>query len=81
MVHVRLYSTLRKYGNRNREEAPLSIPYITGLTIKILLAELGIRDEGQVSMIVVNGRLKGQEYDYSLRDGDDVGLYGYFAGG
>ena len=81
MVHVTFYSTLRKYSLRAGGEIPLSVTYKPGLTIKALISELGIRDEGEVSLIVVNGRLKGQEYDYTVRDGDHIGLYGHIAGG
>lgn len=81
MVYVSFYSTLRKYGNRDGGKAPLSVPFKTGLTIKTLMTELGIRDEGEVTLIVVNGQLKGREYTYFVRDGDEIGLYGYLAGG
>ena len=81
MVHVNFYSTLRKYGSGAGGEIPLSVTHKPGLTIKALISALGIGDEGEVTMIVVNGRLKGQEYDYIIQDGDHIGLYGYIAGG
>jgi len=81
MVHVTFYSTLRKYGRRAGGEIPLSVTHKPGLTIKSLISELGIGDEGEVSLLVVNGQLKGQEYDYTVQDGDHIGLYGYIAGG
>ena len=81
MVHVTFYSTLNKYGRRAGREMPLSMTYKPGLTIRALMSELGIDDEGEVSMIVINGQLKGQEYDVPVQDGDHIGLYGYIAGG
>ena len=81
MVHVTFYSTLSKYARRGGGQIPLSVTHKPGLTIKALMSALGIADEGEVSMIVVNGQLKGQEYDYTVQDGDHIGLYGYIAGG
>jgi hypothetical protein len=81
MVHVTFYSTLRKYGRRVGGHIPVSVKHKPGLTIKTLISELGIGDEKEVSMIVVNGHLKGQEYSYPVKDGDRIGLYGTIAGG
>ncbi len=81
MIHVRLYSTLRKYYRDGHGEGPLQIGYMPGMKIKELMNVLGINEDREVALIAVNGELKGQDYRYPIQDGDRIDLYGFVAGG
>jgi len=81
MIHVRLYSTLRKYYREEPGKGPLQIRYLPGMHIKELMNILGIHEEREVAIISVNGKIKGQDYHYSIQDGDRIDLYGFISGG
>jgi molybdopterin converting factor small subunit len=81
MVHVRLYSTLRKYYPDGNDQGPLQIVYIRGMKTKDLMNVLGINEDREVSLIAVNGELKGLDFRYPIQDGDRVDLYGFVSGG
>jgi molybdopterin converting factor small subunit len=80
-VEVRLYGTLRRYRPANVPGAP-HLPFTTplppGATVDTLRQYLSIPD-GLVSAAAVNE--EAVESDFSLSDGDRVGLFPPSAGG
>ena len=81
MIYVRLYSTLRKYHTAGRGDQPIQISYFPLMTIRELLKELGIDQDREVSVIAVNGEVKGQNYGYTIQDGDRIDFFGFISGG
>ena len=45
------------------------------------MGKLGIVEEKEVMLVAVNGEVKGQNYEYTVQDGDNISLYGLIAGG
>lgn len=81
MIHVSLYSTLRKYQENNTPSRPIRIEYTPGMTIRNILHHLNIREDQEVMLVTINGNLKGQNCSLDLKDGDRVALYGVVDGG
>lgn len=80
-VQVFLYSTLRKYQKDGSDSGSFQIAYTPGMTIESILDHLGITGNQEVSLVAVNGELKGQDSTVDLKDGDQVALYGVIDGG
>lgn len=77
-VQVRLYATLRKYRPElgHGQSLPVNLP--EGSTIRDLLLEIGI-PERETKQTFVNGII--QDVEYSLADGDSLGVFPPIAGG
>ncbi len=77
-VSARLYATLRRYQPQlgHGESVVMDLP--DGATLRDLLTALHVPSE-ETKQCFVNAT--GQELDYKLRDGDDVGIFPPLAGG
>jgi molybdopterin converting factor small subunit len=77
-VKLKLYATLRKYKPElgHGEAAPLELR--DGATLRDLLAAIGI-PAAETKQCFVNA--VGQELDFILHDGDEVGVFPPIAGG
>ncbi len=77
-VEVRLFSNLRQYqGNPENADG-----FVVGLAVNATLGDLLNKlkvPQGEVSVMMVNGRR--QEADYTLIEGDRVGLFPLVGGG
>ena len=71
-VEVRLYSSLREYYPRDRNNEALFITLSDQANLGELLIELKI-PKGEVAVAMVNG--KSEKEDYILRIEDRVGLF------
>ncbi len=77
-VRVKLYATLRRYRPDLDHGEAASIELPSGATLQDLLDVLGI-GQTETKQCFVNA--VGQEMDYMLHDGDEVGIFPPIAGG
>lgn len=63
-------------GAKVGEAVPVELE--TGASVRDLVAKLGIA-AGEVFLVSVNSQV--EELDYTLREGDEVSLFGPIAGG
>jgi molybdopterin converting factor small subunit len=77
-LHVKLFATLRRhYPDLGIGEA-MKIDLPDGATVDQLLSHLDL-PEKEVKVVFVNGIVRGR--DYTLADGDEVGIFPPVGGG
>lgn len=77
-VTVKLYATLTRYGQGERSGTPFIIELSEGATLQHLINKLKIPPE-ETRIMFVNGII--QEFEYILKDGDEVGIFPPIGGG
>ena len=77
-VTVKLYATLRHYGQGAQAGTPFEIELSEDATLHNLIHELKIPPE-ETRTTFVNGII--QEHDWKLKDGDEVGIFPPIGGG
>lgn len=77
-VTVKLYATLTRYGRGERAGTPFIIKLSENATLLELIDQLKIPPE-ETRVVFVNGII--QEFEYILKDGDDVGIFPPIGGG
>jgi len=78
MVHVKLFATLRRhYPDLGIGEA-MDVDLTDGATVNQLLDHLDL-PEKEVKVVFINGVVRGR--DYTLTDGDEVGIFPPVGGG
>jgi molybdopterin synthase sulfur carrier subunit len=77
-VTVKLFATLTRYGRGERAGTPFIIELSEGASLHDLVSQLQIPTE-ETRVMFVNGII--QESGYSLKDGDEVGLFPPIGGG
>lgn len=75
---MRLFATLRKYGPPVAHGQSFAVDLPEGATLAELVRELGIPGQ-EMRQAFVNGVIRTPEY--SLKDGDSVGIFPPIAGG
>jgi molybdopterin converting factor small subunit len=79
VVTVRLHATLRRTTEQGMQDR-LELELEPGATITSLLAALGISEDDESVMLVVNRRMVVSDHQ-PLADGDEVGLMPAISGG
>jgi molybdopterin converting factor small subunit len=79
VVTVRLHATLRRITEQGMQDR-LELELEPGATITSLLAALGISEDDESVMLVVNRRMVVSDHQ-PLADGDEVGLMPAISGG
>ncbi len=77
-VRARLYATLRRFQPQLGHGEAIAFELPEGATLRDLLAALHVPSE-ETKQCFVNA--VGQDLDYRLRDGDEVGIFPPLAGG
>lgn len=77
-VTVKLYATLRHYGRGGQAGVPFEIELPPAATVEELIKQLNIPME-ETRITFVNGII--QKPDWSLQDGDEVGMFPPIGGG
>ena len=77
-VTVKLFATLTHYGQGERAGTPFIVDLSENTTLQELVENLKIPPE-ETRIMFVNGII--QEFEYILKDGDDVGIFPPIGGG
>ena len=78
-VRVKLFATLGQYAGRDQlPGTPFEVELVEGAAIDDLLRQLNLPAD-EVKLCFVNGRM--QEPDFTLQDGDEVGIFPPIGGG
>lgn len=77
-VYVKLYATLTKYAGGHIMHEPMEVEVSEGSRLAELYDRLGIPDD-EVKSAFVNSTM--QPPDYTLQDGDQVGIFPPVGGG
>ena len=77
-ITVKLFATLTRYGQGERAGKPLIMDLSENSTLQKLVEKLKIPPE-ETRIMFVNGII--QEFDYILKDGDEVGIFPPIGGG
>jgi molybdopterin converting factor small subunit len=77
-VTVKLYATLSRFGQGERAGTPFTIELSKNATLQQLIDQLKIPPE-ESRVMFVNGIIK--EFEYDLKDGDEVGIFPPIGGG
>ncbi len=77
-IYVKLYATLTKYAGGSIMHEPVEVEVANGATLETLYKQLGIPAD-EVKTAFVNAEM--QPPDYSLADGDEVGVFPPVGGG
>jgi molybdopterin converting factor small subunit len=78
VVTVRLHATLRRQTEQGMQDR-LELELEPGATVASVMAKLGIREDDESVMLVVNRRMV--VTDQPLADGDEIGLMPAISGG
>ncbi len=77
-IYVRLFATLRQYIPNAKGGATLSFELPESATLHHLIEKLNLPVE-EVKLCYVNGRY--QELNYTLQEGDEIGIFPPIGGG
>ena len=77
-VTVKLFATLTRYGQGERAGTPFIMGLSEKASLQELVEQLRIPPE-ETRVIFVNGII--QEFEYILKDGDEVGIFPPIGGG
>ncbi|MFZ5821945.1 MAG: MoaD/ThiS family protein [Chloroflexota bacterium] len=77
-VTVKLYATLTRYGQSERAGAPFTIEMPEHATLQQLIEQLNIPAQ-ETKVMFVNGIIR--EFEFTLKDGDEVGIFPPIGGG
>ena len=78
-VWVKLFATLGRYtGREELPGRPFEVELVEGAALNDLMRQLNIPAE-EVKLCFVNAR--SQEPDFTLQDGDEVGIFSPIGGG
>lgn len=78
VVTVRLHATLRRQTEQGMQDR-LELELEPGATVASVLAKLGLTEDDESVMLVVNRRMVSA--DQPLADGDEIGLMPAISGG
>ncbi len=77
-IYVKLYATLTKYAGGRIMHEPMEVEVSEGSKLTELYGQLGIPDD-EVKTAFVNSTM--QPPNYTLQDGDQVGIFPPVGGG
>lgn len=77
-VTVKLYATLTRYGPGERAGTPFAIELPENATLQQLIEQLNIPAQ-ETKVMFVNGIIR--EFEFTLKDGDEVGIFPPIGGG